>query len=103
MCLLLFVLEGTYYEEKRDLMSVLMLDEKIFPQVMNNSCVSCKGSDRIKISGNENPTASHYDPLQQAHPLETITAHVEPACGGKTVEEPLVLAFECLLKKARKT
>ncbi|KAL0707806.1 hypothetical protein Bca4012_074232 [Brassica carinata] len=70
-------------------MSVLMLDEKIFPQVMNNSCVSCKGSDRIKISGNENPTASHYDPLQQAHPLETITAHVEPACGGSTVEEPL--------------
>ncbi|KAL0717415.1 hypothetical protein Bca4012_066737 [Brassica carinata] len=70
---------------------------------MNNPCVSCKGSDRIKISGNENPTASHYDPLQQAHPLDTTTAHVQPACGGSTVEELLVLAFECLPKKARKT
>ncbi|KAL0719809.1 hypothetical protein Bca4012_069133 [Brassica carinata] len=46
-------------------------------------------SDRIKISGNENPTASDYDPLQQAHPLETTTAHVQPACGGSTVESYL--------------
>uniref|UniRef100_A0A0D3BT55 Uncharacterized protein n=1 Tax=Brassica oleracea var. oleracea TaxID=109376 RepID=A0A0D3BT55_BRAOL len=94
---------GTYYEEKGDLMSVLMLDEKISPQVMNNSCVSCKCSHRINISGSENSAASDHDPLQQAHPLETTTAHVLPPCGGSTVEELLVLAFECLLKKARNT
>ncbi|KAL0667184.1 hypothetical protein Bca4012_029888 [Brassica carinata] len=94
---------GTYYEEKEDLMSVLMLDEKISPQVMNNSCVSCKCSHRINISGSENSAASDHDPLQQAHPLETTTAHVLPPCGGSTVEELLVLAFECLLKKARNT
>ncbi|CAN6834228.1 unnamed protein product [Brassica oleracea] len=86
-----------------DLMSVLMLDEKISPQVMNNSCVSCKCSHRINISGSENSAASDHDPLQQAHPLETTTAHVLPPCGGSTVEELLVLAFECLLKKARNT
>ena len=103
LCLLLFVLGGTYYEEKEDLMSVLMLDEKISPQVMNNSCVSCKCSHRINISGSENSAASDHDPLQQAHPLETTTAHVLPPCGGSTVEELLVLAFECLLKKARNT
>ncbi|KAL0731855.1 hypothetical protein Bca4012_027949 [Brassica carinata] len=34
-------------------------------------------------------TASDYDRLQQAHPLETTTAHVQPACGGSTVESYL--------------
>ncbi|CAF1899044.1 unnamed protein product [Brassica oleracea] len=53
---------------------------------MNTSCVSCKASDRIKISGNENPTASDYDPLQHSRPLETANAHVQPACDGSTVE-----------------
>ncbi|KAH0940917.1 hypothetical protein HID58_000554 [Brassica napus] len=60
-------------------------------------------SHRIKISGSENSAASDYDPLQQAHPLETTTAHVLPPCGGSSVEELLVLAFECLLKKAHNT
>nr|VDD21869.1 unnamed protein product [Brassica oleracea] len=54
--------------------------------IMNTSCVSCKASDRIKISGNENPTASDYDPLQHSRPLETANAHVQPACDGSTVE-----------------
>ncbi|KAH0896986.1 hypothetical protein HID58_046554 [Brassica napus] len=45
-----------------------------------------KASDRIKISGNENPTASDYDPLQHSRPLETANAHVQPACDGSTVE-----------------
>ncbi|KAG2303261.1 hypothetical protein Bca52824_031912 [Brassica carinata] len=71
-------------KEREKLLDLRMRQEKV---------LHLDGSEKV-------PDDTH---LQQAHPLETTTAHVQPACGGSTVEDLLVLAFECLPKKARKT